>query len=299
MTLLLKMILCLLLSFSTDALQYKNDLPSNSAETNGDSVVKLRKLLNISDLELVSIKKWQGYNEPVHTGITALFLVVPFTILYYDELFRSLIAPVKYWISPISLGIYYINYEKSHKRTAFLLKNIENDVAPLSKFLKSTARVMQLLHPESRKKKEEKSQALAYIDALQEENKDLYKFIVDVLSAGARKYSDDKAMMKQQLGGDQKVRILVLYSFFTIIDESDEKFSNLLDTKASLNIAALDFWHKSFHSYQALTDLCAEKLKDNLVYLEWPQDKLIQKYAQEKALKASFILLLVDEESGK
>jgi len=260
---------------------------------------KIERLKEIHNHETETIKRWQSYKDLTNNIITSGFIVVPFTVLYYSEFFKNFIDDFKYWLTPFSLGIYYINFEKSHKKTLLLLANIQADMAPLAGLLEGFSKLAHMLALENNEEgKSEKSMVLALVSSLGEENKYLFNFVVEVLSAGAKKHSNNPAMMKQELGGDVRVRLLIIYSFLDIIERSDEEFSVIIDSKPALSIAAMDFWEKSIHSYSALTSKCADELNDNLSYLEWPKEKLQSTFGHRLSVK-NLVLLLLTQASPK
>jgi hypothetical protein len=260
---------------------------------------KIEKLQLINNNEIKSIKYWKSHKNIAHIGV-GILLICPFTILYYSEIFSAYIDSIKYWITPASLGIYYLNLEKSLKKTLQLLGSLQNDIQPLSQLLSGFSRLTEMLlaHRFDEKKhlqKEPESSVMTHISSLAKENTPLYNFIIEVLSAGAKKYSHNPTMMKQELGGSDEVRIIIIYTFYSLIEKSDENFTLFCDAKPALNIGAIDFWAKEIHSYPILISKCADGLNDNLAFLDWSKTKITASISSSKSVKNLALMLLAEK----
>ena len=102
--------------------------------------------------------------------------------------------------------------------------------------------------------------------------------------------------MKLELGGNLRVRLLIIYSFFNLIDKSDENFSMFCDFKPALSLAAMDFFEKRIHSYPVLVSKCAEEFHANLPMLDWSSEKIKTKFGESLYIKNLAMLLLIKAE---
>lgn len=226
----------------------------------------IKELMSTHQLELKKIQNRHHYNETGYKIITASLFVAPFTILYYSEFLPpSMIELLKYYISPLTLGAYYFTITKNYQKTIKLCKEIEADMVLLSEFLPQLNKILKYFYQEQKKQPEQsEKKIISLLENLETEHRAVYKFVVDTLRMGAKKFSYNPDMMQQTIGGSLQIRLLIILSILSLIESHEGTLDFMFDSQPSLSVAAFDTLHLKFHSYKLLLSHCASELNSNL-----------------------------------
>lgn len=244
--------------------------PQSSRERESPDKIEFTKvvkeLINAQQLELKKLRSRHQYNETGYKIVTAGLFVAPFTILYYAEfLSPGMIELLKYYISPLTLGAYYFTITKNYQKTINLCHEIEADMILLSEFLPQLSKIIKYFYQEQKKRPDESEKKIfSLLENLETEHRAVYKFVVDTLRMGAKKFSYNPDMMQQTMGGSLQIRLLIILSILSLIESHAGTLDFMLDSQPSLSVAAFDVFNVKFHSYKLLLSHCANELNSNL-----------------------------------
>lgn len=282
------MFACFFVSYSLIAMEQK-EVQNNPK----DYLAIISNLIDINNAETHENKRREYWLDKLHKGISSSVFIAPYAVLYYGSSFYpEYTEAIKYCFPPLTLLTYYLTLNENQKKTLLLSNTIAQAIEPLSDLLPNFRRVLEYAYQDEKKKDIEikESSLLDHVEKLIQENQPVYKFFVDVLREGAKKYQNNPDMMNQVISGSLELRLIIIFSFLKLLDRADQEFNFFIDSKPSINIAAFDWWRVSLHSYSALVDQCADEVNNNLILMRTSPDKLIT--LTDKPILKTIVFLL-------